>query len=141
MLAVLDDEGLKLYQYTGWRFELVTLLPLPPAADEAADSRLSAFTHAGHSHLSEWCRQPPSAAPGSVDKTLAHCIVGGGLELAVWELPGVAGPDGAQEKVESPEEERVYSSVWEKEEDQRRGGGRHMSGCRCRLTAGICIEW
>ena len=49
MLAFLDNSGLKLYQYTGWRFVLVTLVPLVPSGD----TRLSSFTHDGFSHLSE----------------------------------------------------------------------------------------
>ena len=51
VLALLDDEGLHLYQYTGWRFVRVARLPLPTAAAGAAHSRLSTFTHGGHSLL------------------------------------------------------------------------------------------
>ena len=64
VLAVLDDEGLKLYQYTGWRFALVTRVPLPAAGGGAdADGRLSAFTRAGFSHLSEFAVRRPRSQP------------------------------------------------------------------------------
>ena len=53
VLAFLDAAGLQLYQYTGWRFARVALVPLPPAAAGDGHGRLSAFTHRGRSHLSE----------------------------------------------------------------------------------------
>ncbi|XP_043201786.1 uncharacterized protein LOC122370346 [Amphibalanus amphitrite] len=59
VLAFLDNSGLKLYQYTGWRFVLVTLVPLVPAGD----TRLSSFTHDGFSHLTVGSAAGPDSLP------------------------------------------------------------------------------
>lgn len=59
VLALTDAEGVKLYQYTGWRFALVATVPLPaPPADSDPDQPgagpgLGAFTYRDHVHLSE----------------------------------------------------------------------------------------